>query len=220
VLSLRRALDGIVAGDFNDPTNERLIYLSAAGLAVIGLGLLVGTLIWWRRGRQEHPALAPLEVMSTRGWAHAPEGDRRRKLEQVRLSGAAGSVEEPIVAPPVDLEALVRSVPEDFDDLREPSAVIAAPVAAEVVADEPAVVEPVAEEAAVEATAEPEADADAGEDQAEAAPESVSESSPESEPAPPEPEPAEADVDATSFATERPVEATDSPEKVPVESSE
>ena len=164
-MSAGRALDGIFAGDFNDPTNERLIYLSAAGLALLGLGLLFGTLIWWRRGRQEHPALAPLEVMSTRSWENSPEGERRRKLEQVRLSGAAGSVEEPIVAPPVDLEALVRSVPEDFDDLREPSAVIAVPaaavVASEVVADEPE--EPVADvaEEAVEVEADDEAEVEA-----------------------------------------------------------
>jgi hypothetical protein len=120
----------MVAGDFSDPTNERIIYLSAAGLIVLGLVLLLGTLVWWRRGRQEHPALAPLEVMGARAWAKAPEGDRRRRLEQVRLQGAAGSVEEPVRAAPVDLEALVRSVPQAFDDLREPNAVIAVPAVA------------------------------------------------------------------------------------------
>ena len=84
VSSLPRALDGHLAGDFNDPTNERIIYLSAAGLVVVGLALLLGTIVWWRRGRQEHPALAPLEVMSARAWEKAPEGDRRRRLDQVR----------------------------------------------------------------------------------------------------------------------------------------
>ena len=222
VMSLRRALGGIVADDFNDPTNERLIYLSAAGLAIVGLGLLVLTLIWWRRGRQEHPALAPLEVMSTRSWANAHEGDRRRKLEQVRVSGAAGSVEERIVAPPVDLEALVRSVPEDFDDLREPSAVIAVPVAAAVVADEPVAEEVVVEEPAadeepaaleevvVEEAAVEEATAEAEDDAVE------TEAEPETEPE----TPAEPELDATSISTERPVEVTEPPAKVPAESSE
>ena len=60
--SLPRALEGIVGSDFSDPTNERIIYLSALGLAVVGLALLTGTILWWRRGRQEHPVLAPLEV--------------------------------------------------------------------------------------------------------------------------------------------------------------
>jgi len=120
--SLPRALGGIVGSDFSDPTNERIIYLSALGLAVVGLVLLAGTILWWRRGRQEHPALSPLEVMSRRSWYKAPEGDRRRRLDRVRLAGSgAGEVEE-ARADPVDLQALVRSVPQAFDDLREPGA--------------------------------------------------------------------------------------------------
>jgi hypothetical protein len=197
-MSLGRALDGIVAGDFNDPTNERLIYLSAAGLAVVGLGLLVGTLIWWRRGRQEHPALAPLEVMSGRAWANSNEGDRRRKLEQVRLSGAAGSVEEPIVAEPVDLEALVRDVPQHFDDLREPSAVIAVPAVADAVAEDSVAEDSVAEESVAD-----EEKSDTEEAGADAAPAAE-----------------EADVDATSMSTERPIVSPEPPAKVPVDSSE
>lgn len=127
VKSLRRALEGIVGGDFSDPTNERIIYLSALGLALVGMALLVVTIMWWRRGRQEHPALAPLEVMSGRAWAKAPEGDRRRRLDKVRVAGSDAAMNSLLVAEPVDLEALVRSVPEDFDDLREPGSVIELP---------------------------------------------------------------------------------------------
>jgi hypothetical protein len=117
--SVPRAVRGIVGGDFSDPTNERIIYMSALGLAVVGVALLVGTILWWRRGRQEHPVLAPLEVMSRRSWFKAPEGDRRRRLDNVRPAGSgAGAVERR--GEPVDLQALVRSVPEAFDDLREP----------------------------------------------------------------------------------------------------
>jgi hypothetical protein len=118
--SLPRALEGIVGGDFNDPTNERIIYLSALGLAVVGLALLVGTILWWRRGRQEHPVLAPLEVMSRRSWFKASERDRRRRLDQVRLAGSWAGEVEPVRSEPVDLQALVRSTPQAFDDLREP----------------------------------------------------------------------------------------------------
>ena len=143
VKSLRRALEGIVGGDFSDPTNERLIYMSAAGLALVGIGLLVATILWWRRGRQEHPALAPLEVMSGRAWAKAPEGDRRRRLDQVRPAGAGLAMNELMVYEPVDLEALVRSVPQAFDDLREPGEAISLPAAAEPEAVQPIVVEPV-----------------------------------------------------------------------------
>jgi hypothetical protein len=114
----------IVGSDFSDPTNERLIYLSAAGLVLLGVFLLAGTAMWWRRGRQEHPALSPLEVMGRRSWAKAAEGDRRRRLDQVRIAGAGAASDEGERAEPVDLQALVRSVPQAFDDLREPGAVI------------------------------------------------------------------------------------------------
>jgi hypothetical protein len=118
--SFPRALEGIVGSDFSDPTNERIIYLSALGLAIVGLALLAGTILWWRRGRQEHPALSPLEVMSRRSWYKAPEGDRRRRLDRVRLAGSGAGELELARADPVDLQALVRSVPQAFDDLREP----------------------------------------------------------------------------------------------------
>jgi hypothetical protein len=156
--SLPRALEGIVGANFSDPTNERIIYLSALGLVVVGLALLAGTILWWRRGRQEHPALAPLEVMSRRSWFNAPERDRRRRLDQVRLT-PSGIVEvEPVRAEPLDLEALVRSVPRAFDDLREPGEQ-PVPVEAEVAdpadpaSDEPAAV--VEEVAVVETVEEP-----------------------------------------------------------------
>ncbi|MEY2446211.1 MAG: hypothetical protein QOE00_2791, partial [Ilumatobacteraceae bacterium] len=124
VLSASRASAFVLGSDFNDPTNERIIWLSAAGLAVVGLALLAGTIVWWRRGRQEHPVLAPLEVMSTRSWWKSPEGDRNRRLLKVRIAGHVPMAEEPIRSEPVDLQALVRSVPQAFDDLREPGEVL------------------------------------------------------------------------------------------------
>lgn len=130
VLSASRAPALVIGSDFNDPTNERLILLSAAGLVVVGLALLVGTILWWRRGRQEHPSLAPLEVMGTRSWWKAPDGDRNRRLQKVRTAGHSLAMDEPIRSEVVDLQALVRSVPDAFDDLREPGEV-PAEVAAE-----------------------------------------------------------------------------------------
>jgi hypothetical protein len=150
----------VIAGDFSDPTNERIIYLSAAGLAIVGVALLVGTILWWRRGRREHPALAPLEIMGGRAWTKAPEGDRRRRLDQVRVGGGGQEGEEPVRADPVDLQALVRSVPQAFDDLREPGEVVVESVVDESVAEEPvADDEPVAEsEEPVAESEEPVAD--------------------------------------------------------------
>lgn len=205
--SLGRAVNGLVAGDFNDPTNERLIYLSAAGLAIIGIGLLVGTILWWRRGRQEHPALAPLEVMGARAWVHAPEGERKRRLEHARRSGTGITADEPIAAEPLDLEALVRSMPQAFDDLREPSAVIALPAVAEA-ADEPVADEakPVAEEAA--AAEEPEA-----------AKSEPAKSEPAKKVDEPAPKGEQVDPDATSIATIRPAEVVEAGTSGPHEPS-
>jgi hypothetical protein len=134
VKPLRRAMGVIVGSDFSDPTNERLIYLSAAGLGLVGLLLLIGTILWWRRGRQEHPVLAPLEMMGERAWIKAPDSDRRRRLDHVRVDGARAAGQEVFRAEPVDLLELVNSVPWAFDELREPG-----PVEESVVADPDAV---------------------------------------------------------------------------------
>jgi hypothetical protein len=209
--SPRRALAGLVGGDFSDPTNERIIYLSAAGLVIVGLLLLLGTIVWWRRGRQEHPALAPLEVMGRRAWEKAPEGDRRRRLDHVRLAGAGAT--EKARAEPLDLQALVRSTPQAFDDLREPGevpevesvgaveAAVGDPVAAveetpsvEAVAADPVKVEPVKVDP-VKVEAVQAAD--------------VAAPSKESTVAAPAPAPAVVDPDATSISTERPPQAVD-----------
>ncbi|MEO8265708.1 MAG: hypothetical protein ABI706_09395 [Ilumatobacteraceae bacterium] len=213
--SVGRAVDGIVAGDFNDPTNERLIYLSAAGLAIIGIGLLVLTIVWWRRGRQEHPALAPLEVMSARAWVRAPEGERKRRVEQARPTGTGVAAAGSIAAEPLDLEALVRSVPQAFDDLREPSAAIVLPAVADAADDEPAPDE-AAPDALVEEP-EPVIEQTAvGEESAKSEPAKVEASKVErakveaakqaDEPAP-KVEPV--DPDATSVSTVRPVEVVE-----------
>ncbi|MGZ4763727.1 MAG: hypothetical protein ACXV7I_14925 [Ilumatobacteraceae bacterium] len=152
VLSTRRVLGVVVGSNFNDPTNERLIFFSAAGLVVVGIALLVGTILWWRRGRQEHPALAPLEVLGSRSWTKAPEGERHRKLEKVRTAGGA-TPDEPERSEPLDLEALVRSSPQAFDDLREPGEVVEPAVGWAVEQQADAAEEPKAE--ALEVGAEP-----------------------------------------------------------------
>ena len=214
--SLGRATDGIVAGDFNDPTNERLIYLSAVGLAVIGIGLLILTIVWWRRGRQEHPALAPLEVMGARAWERAPEGERKRRVEQARSSGTVIAADEPIAAEPLDLEALVRSVPQAFDDLREPSAVIALPPVAEAAdgeaadgeaADGEAVADDAGAEEAVRGEPEPVVEATA-----------VAEE-PAKNSGKPVPKVEQVDPDATSIATIRPAEVVEAGASGPHEPS-
>jgi hypothetical protein len=190
-----------VIADFSDPTNERIIVLSAVGLFVVGAALLVGTILWWRRGRQEHPALAPLEVMGTRAWAKAPEGDRHRRIERVRVEGHQPGPDEPVRPEPVDLQALVRSVPQAFDDLREPGALADDDWLSWVVAL-PDVDAAEADAAAEVAAAQP---------AEEAAPVELE---PESAPPPGTPAAALAvavDPDATSYSAERPPAAPAAP---------
>ena len=221
-----RSMGVIVGGDFSDPTNERIILLSAAGLLLIGVGLLIGTIVWWHRGRQEHPVLAPLEVMGGRAWAKAPEAERRRRLDQVRLAGA-GATGDPLVhSDQVDLEALVRSMPQAFDDLREPGKIVVVP--GEDI-DQPEAVVPEPEPGAIVEVADVAAEGDqvavpaevaaaevagAAVDSAETEPEP--EPKPESKPKPKaatvteQPESVEVvDVDATTFSAELPPDHVD-----------
>jgi len=217
-----RALRGIYSATFSDPTNERLIYLSAAGLILIGLALLVGTIIWWHRGRQEHPVLAPLEVMGSRSWEKAPEGERRRRLDSVRVHGVEPQQEEVVRPDPVDLQALVRSVPQAFDDLREPGIVSAEPV--EEAAEESPHVFEVNGSGDAELVAEDEPPVEVEEAQVVESPveddeATVVESPVEADEAVAAESLADVDVDATTFATERPEEPVESLAAVPTEPS-
>ncbi len=110
----------LLAETFDDPQNARTILLSAAGLVLVGVLIAAGTVWWWRSSEVEHPALGPLEVMSSRSWWKGDYTSRRRRLEAARPEGA-----EPIDPPatststPVDLEASALASPQEFDDLLE-----------------------------------------------------------------------------------------------------
>ena len=109
---------GVLAGSLSESEASRRVYLAAGGLGLLGLLLLVGTVWWWRSTRNEHPSLAPLEVMGARRWRRASEPERQRLVEGVRPEGA--SVGAPVVEPePVDLAALAVGDHAGFDDLRE-----------------------------------------------------------------------------------------------------
>lgn len=130
---------GVVAADFTDPAHERTIYLAAAGLVLLGVVLLVGTVVWWRGTRGEHSALAPLELMGQRSWARAPYADRVRRLESVRVRSDGDPVEPSAnQSEEIDLDELLRSFQPGFDDLRDEP--VSAPVLIDAVPDSPAVV--------------------------------------------------------------------------------
>ncbi len=110
---------GLLAeGSFTDPDNAFIIYLMAGGLTLVALLVAVGTVWWWKSAKSEHPALGPLEVMSTRRWWKGDYTDRVRRLEEARPMDAGLSSSPPeSSAEPVDLEALAMAVPTPFDDL-------------------------------------------------------------------------------------------------------
>ena len=121
----------LLADTFDDPENARIILLSAAGLVVLGALVAAGTVWWWRSSEVEHPALGPLEVMSSRSWWKGDYAARRRRLEEARPTGAE-PVDPLTISPsePVDLEASALASPQEFDDLLEfPPAMASAAVA-------------------------------------------------------------------------------------------
>lgn len=104
----------VAAGQFTDARHARLIYFAAAGLFVVGVVLGVGTWLWWRSAKVEHPSLGPLEVMGTRRWRRADFMERTRRLEAVR---PIPGTEAPATPELVDLDD--REHPHDFGDLAE-----------------------------------------------------------------------------------------------------
>ncbi len=131
-------------GSFTDPENARTIYLAAGTLLVVAVVLAIATVVWWRKGTTEHPALGPLEAMGARGWWRADYTERRRRLETARPEGAEGvaSTAAANASEPVDLHALAHSGPTDYDDLLDDDArALRAAHAAEVAAEAEAAVD-------------------------------------------------------------------------------
>lgn len=108
----------LLAADLSANESARRVYLIAGGLVVLGLALLVLTIWFWRTTRPEHPSLAPLEIMSDRGFTKLDEQARGRRIDAVRPSPIDASVEP---SPQIDLTAAARAQPVGFDDLRQGS---------------------------------------------------------------------------------------------------
>ena len=106
----------VLAEQFTDPQNARVIYFAAGGLAVLALLIGIGTVLWWRSTEVEHPALGPLEVMGTRRWWKGDYAARRRHLDAARPATEPAEGDE-APAEPVDLQAIATATPTHFDDL-------------------------------------------------------------------------------------------------------
>lgn len=110
----------LAASNFTDPEHERLIWLAAGGLVLLGVLLTIGTVIWWRGTKGEHAALAPLEVMGDRSFTELTHVQQSRRLDAVRLH-LDGDVEPAPAAADdaVDLDEALRAFQPGFDDLRD-----------------------------------------------------------------------------------------------------
>lgn len=75
----------MIAAQFKDPENARIIFFAAGGLLVLAIVLVVATILWWRSSGVEPTALAPLEVMSTRNWWNSDDEARREQVESIRV---------------------------------------------------------------------------------------------------------------------------------------
>ena len=103
---------------FEDPENARTILLMSGGLVLLAVLILVGTVWWWRTSKVEHPSLAPLEVMSSRRWWKGDYTARRRRLDAARPATEPGDAAA-VVLEAVDLDAVRRGSPPQFDDLAD-----------------------------------------------------------------------------------------------------
>ena len=107
----------VAAYSLTEAEARRQLWLAAGGLILLGIVLLIGTVWWWLSTRPESPALAPLEVMSGRRWAHASEAERRRLADAVRPHPIpTEEAPEPI---PLDEARVPDPEGDRFDDLRE-----------------------------------------------------------------------------------------------------
>ena len=117
-------LVGLLADSVNDASSTRKVYLLAAGLAALGITLLVITVWFWRSTRPDPALLAPLEVMGDRKFRNLDGVAQHELLNSVRPEDAQplrwGVVEgQPLSGGVIDLEAAARAELKGFADLRD-----------------------------------------------------------------------------------------------------
>ena len=122
---------GLLADTVNDADSTRKVYLLAAGLAVLGVALVVVTVWFWRSTRHDPELLAPLEVMGGRRFKRLEGGVQREMLDRSRPAAA-----EPMRwgvrrgeasgGPEIDLRENQRSTPAGYDDLLDPALIAVA----------------------------------------------------------------------------------------------
>ena len=116
----------LLADSINDASSTRKVYLLAAGLALLGIALVVMTVWFWRSTRHDPELLGPLEEMGARRFRRLDGGTQQQVLDRSRPADAQpmrwGVVRgEASGESEIDLRESLRRVPEGFDDLRDPA---------------------------------------------------------------------------------------------------
>ena len=124
--SIGIANSGLLADSINDADSTRKVYLLAAGLALLGVVLLVATVWFWRSTRPEPELLGPLEKMGERRFRRLDGRARKDALNSARSKNAKpmrwGLVHgDAPMSPEIDLEAAARTEMVGYDDLRDPA---------------------------------------------------------------------------------------------------
>lgn len=112
-----------------DDAKARTVLALVVLLVLAAVALAAVTAWFWRTTRPEHPALGPLEVMSSQRFWFRDTAEQVRRLEAARPEGAepertAAGVLLPHGLPDperaIDLEEAPLAMPIGFDDLIEP----------------------------------------------------------------------------------------------------
>lgn len=108
----------VLLGSVGDPEGARTIGSIVVLLAALGLALVMLAVWLYRTTRPDPDLLAPLELMGERRWRRADPVWQRRRLDEIRPSGAVPM--QPSIAPPAVDEAFDAgpSAP-GFDDLHD-----------------------------------------------------------------------------------------------------
>jgi hypothetical protein len=121
----------LLADSINDASSTRKVYLLAAGLALLGIALVVMTVWFWRSTRHDPELLAPLEEMGARRFRRLDGGAQQQVLDRSRPADAKpmrwGVVRgEASGESEIDLRESLRTVPHGYDDLRDPALIAVA----------------------------------------------------------------------------------------------
>ena len=107
---------GIDTTTVNDAGSTRIVVIVTFLLIVLGLGLGVLNVWFWKKTKPDPEALGPLVEMSSRKFAELEPIEQRHRLDQLRPSLVSATKVEalPVMQPPIPLEDEPQEVVRDL----------------------------------------------------------------------------------------------------------